>query len=106
MGQFMTRAELNETIAEFEKEEAIWQKLRIGQILFMESGNGWDFDYFAHEIVSIDAESRQIVYSDLSQGSKIVTMGRLSTIKELAERKILPVQIDTTGYTELQIGIV
>lgn len=106
-GRFLTPRELTQTIEEFKQEQEIWNQLQIGQVLIMESGNGWDFDYFAHQIVSIDSENRKITYNDLSQKDKpTVTLGRLHTITELATRPYLKVNIDTTGYTATQIGTV
>jgi len=71
----------------------------------MEHGNGCDFDYFEHEIVSIDIPNRQITYRDNSQDGKIVTLERLHTITELATRKFLPVNFEKQ-YRPQQIGSV
>lgn len=104
-GSFLTRPMFEQTIKEFEQEEAIWQKLHVGQILFMEHANSWDVDYFEHEIVEIDIHNRLITYKDNSQCGKIVKLGRLQTISQLANRSYLPVRFANT-YTEHQIGIV
>ncbi len=66
----MTQSEFEETAANYHTETRRWERLQVGQRVYVSSPQGLDIDYFEHEIVSINVPERKAVCIDHSQHRK------------------------------------
>lgn len=73
--------------AEFAREQAYWEALKVDQIVFTTQGGYLDEDFFMHKITSIDVDGRKVEAIDYSQDMKRVTLRGFSTLEELANRE-------------------
>ena len=82
----MKPAEFLEIKERFEKDQARWESLNVGDIIYDEQSRWGDMDYHKMEIDSIDVEERVLEAHDVS-GDHKGTLTFFLTEKEFNNRK-------------------
>lgn len=80
----MKPSEFNEIKERFEKEQARWESLNVGDIIYDEQARGFDFDYHKMKILEINMDERVVLAEDVV-GSHIAELSHFFTETEFEE---------------------
>ena len=70
------------------KETERWEKLKVGQHVYIEFPRFFDMEYYEVEIISIDVKNRKIKGLDYSRDKKEITLSFFYTKEELIKNGI------------------
>ena len=84
----MKKNEVIDTVNRYLKEERRWNKLKVGQVVYIEFGRFFDMEYYAVRIDSINIDDRYVSGFDYSTNKPISKLSYFFTKDELIKRGI------------------